>query len=126
MTEQKQILIVEDNDYVSMVMKKLLEKHNFKVTIIADGRKARKVLKRKTSFDAVLLDLYLPHVPGWELLETIENNPEMKDTSVVIVSSAPISEEAKKDLSQRTTAFVDKSTLNMESFEEFIKKFLLN
>jgi len=39
MTEQKQVLIVEDNDYVDTVMRKLLEQHNFNVTIITDGKK---------------------------------------------------------------------------------------
>ncbi|MCK5849497.1 MAG: response regulator [Kiritimatiellae bacterium] len=126
MTEQKEILIVEDNEYVSMVMEKALKQYNFNVRLASDGRQARKLLKGGKSFDAILLDLYLPHVPGWELLDIIENNPEMKNTSVIIISSAGISSKAKTDLSQRVTAFVDKSSLNLESFKKLIEEFLLD
>ena len=89
-----------------------------------DGKKATKVLRSEERFDAIFLDLFLPYIPGWELLDLIQQNPQRRETPVVIVSSAPISDRVRKELSRRVTAFVNKDNFNFETFESLVSDVL--
>jgi signal transduction histidine kinase/CheY-like chemotaxis protein len=64
------ILVVEDNKINQVVTKKLLENHKFICTIVDDGYKAIEVLKTET-FDAILMDINMPKINGFETSKII-------------------------------------------------------
>ena len=64
------ILVVEDNKINQVVTKKLLENHKFICTIVDDGYKAIELLKTET-FDAILMDINMPKINGFETSKII-------------------------------------------------------
>ncbi len=86
MAEVKKILIVDDSSTSLYLMENILENHNFMVIKAASGDGALKYLKREVP-DLVLLDLMMPHISGFEVLEWMRANPQTADVPVVVVSA---------------------------------------
>jgi CheY-like chemotaxis protein len=114
-------LIVDDNDIVRTVVQRVLERCGALVTACGDGREARKLAKKR-EYDLVFLDLFLPYVDGWELLELFRSRSPK--TKVAIISGAPISQEEKDELTKRVDAFIDKDTFELPGFEALARKLL--
>ncbi|PIY95521.1 response regulator, partial [Candidatus Jorgensenbacteria bacterium CG_4_10_14_0_8_um_filter_39_13] len=86
MSEQKNILLVEDELLLSNILKSRLEKEGFKVFQARDGEMALKFL-RETKPDIILLDIILPKISGFEILEELQKNPELQSAPVAIISN---------------------------------------
>lgn len=81
------ILIVEDDQFLRDLMLAKLEEEEFEVDIAVDGEEAlEKVAKAKP--DLILLDLLLPKMDGFEVLEKIKNDKGTKDIPVIILSNS--------------------------------------
>lgn len=79
----KKILIVEDEKLISNVLGLKLQREGYAVTIVDNGALALEQLAQ-TTFDLIILDLIMPVVNGFGVLEKIN---EMKITTPIIVSS---------------------------------------
>jgi two-component system, chemotaxis family, chemotaxis protein CheY len=81
----RRILIVEDSDTTRRRLATLLRSNGYHVDEATDGRDAlRKV--SKTRYQAILLDLVLPHVDGWLFRETVLRHPEFATIPTVILT----------------------------------------
>ena len=80
------ILIIEDDEFLRALTAKRLEKEGFKVSAAVDGESglAKTAELRPT---LVLLDLLLPGVNGFEVLERLKTNPELKQIPVIVFSN---------------------------------------
>ncbi|MEC0176890.1 response regulator transcription factor [Paenibacillus favisporus] len=67
----KKILIVEDDIHISKIIKMNLNLVNYDTTEVYDGLAAIEILKRE-KFDLILLDVMIPHLDGFELMERIK------------------------------------------------------
>lgn len=83
---QKKLLLVEDDPFLSSLLKARLAKEGFVVAYAADGEEALGLL-RKEKPDLVLLDLILPKKSGFEVLEIIRDDPRLVKLPVMIVSN---------------------------------------
>ncbi len=68
----KKILIVEDEKPVSRALQIKLSKAGFEVKVASNGKEALEIIP-KEKFDLILLDLVMPEVDGFRVLETIKN-----------------------------------------------------
>ena len=59
------ILVVDDDPMVCMAIEVYLERHNFKVTVADSGEMGLKALE-DTTFDLMIVDIYMPHMRGFE------------------------------------------------------------
>ncbi|MGB9598352.1 MAG: response regulator [Minisyncoccales bacterium] len=82
----KKILIVEDDNFLSDIYKMKLERLGFSVNVAEEGSVALKKLKKET-FDLILLDIVLPQLNGWQILEFLRNDPRLKNTKVIVLSN---------------------------------------
>jgi DNA-binding response OmpR family regulator len=80
------VLIVEDENKISDIIRAYLEKDGFIVTVADTGQKALSVLKK--GFDLIILDLMLPDMDGEDICETIR-----KDSDIPIIILTARSEE---------------------------------
>ena len=99
------ILVVEDNETTRSRVSNLLRAAGYDVTEAIDGLDALKRVSSR-SFDAILLDLVLPHVDGWQFRATQLRHPEMASIPTVIVTVQPL--RAPERYSLRTTDVVQK------------------
>ncbi len=83
---RKRILVVEDTEVNRVLLRRRLEKQGFDVTEAADGRIALDLVRRST-FDLVLLDIMMPEVGGYEVLEQLKADPDTAALPVIMISA---------------------------------------
>jgi len=66
----ERLLIVDDDEEMRGLLRKVLEKEGYRVSVAGDGRQALAVLA-EGSFDLVVTDMLMPYDGGLELLETL-------------------------------------------------------
>ncbi len=94
----KKILIIEDEELLLNLLKKKLEELNYEVFIAKDGIMGLKAIK-ENELDLILLDVVMPKMGGFELLEKMGEDETIKKIPVVIISNSgqPVEiEKAKK------------------------------
>ena len=90
------VLIVEDTDIVSKVIKKLLQRKGYQsVNIVESGKDALKLIT-KTDFDVILIDLGLPDMNGFELVDLIHNKFKIPSRKMVVMTGAKTDETVQE------------------------------
>ncbi len=84
--KQGQILVVDDNRMNRLKLSRNLEQQGHSVGLAQDGQQALAML-RNGSYDVVLLDIIMPGMDGYQVLETVKGNPEMRDIPVIVISA---------------------------------------
>jgi signal transduction histidine kinase/CheY-like chemotaxis protein len=79
------VLIVEDDPSAARLLRAFLEPEGHKVRIAGDGEAALAEARRERPA-AILLDVLLPGVDGWEVLRRLKADPELSSVPVVIVT----------------------------------------
>jgi len=88
MNDKATILLVEDDPFLSSILQLKLDKENFKTIRAADGEEALNLLTEQgIKPDLILLDLILPKKNGFEVLETIRQDPTLEKLPVIIISN---------------------------------------
>ncbi|MFH1142288.1 MAG: response regulator [Candidatus Uhrbacteria bacterium] len=83
---KKHILIVEDEIFVSELYQEQLEKAGFNTTVAGNGKEALNCLNEHVP-DLILLDLVMPGMNGFELLEMLQKDDDWKKIKVVVLSN---------------------------------------
>lgn len=82
------VLLVEDDEFVSKAYSYFLEEAGYNVVAVFDGVSAISALqKSKVKPDLVLLDLLMPGMNGFEVLEKIKSDSNLKKVPVIVVSN---------------------------------------
>jgi CheY-like chemotaxis protein len=89
---RKRLLVVEDNPAEQMSIKELLGYDDIDVTVATTGAEALAAV-REQQVDCVVLDLRLPDMTGFEILEQIRDMPSMSDLPVVVFTGKELSPE---------------------------------
>lgn len=84
-TEQKKILIVEDDQMIIDMYKEKLKTAGFKVATVMDGKRA--IAKIKQGSDLILLDILMPGLNGFEVLKRIKKDDATKEIPVVVLTN---------------------------------------
>lgn len=93
--EGKHILYVEDDKFLYTVMIRALEQSGFRVTLAKDGVEALDILDSFTP-DFILLDLLLPKIDGFGVLEKMREDPSKKGIPVIVLSNLGSKEDTEK------------------------------
>lgn len=80
------LLVVDDNKVNRILLSRGLEGDGHKVETAENGRQALEKL-RAESFDLVLLDIEMPEMDGYQLLEVCLQDPELRDIPIIMTSS---------------------------------------
>ena len=81
------ILIADDEEHLGYLVKFKLEKEGFDVIWKKDGRQALEAVQEERP-DLVILDVMMPGLTGFEVLEAIKADPELKDTPVIMLTAS--------------------------------------
>jgi chemosensory pili system protein ChpA (sensor histidine kinase/response regulator) len=83
---QSRVLLVDDSISVRKFVGQMLERAGFDVTSAIDGADALTQLG-DTTFDAVITDLEMPRVNGYELIEDLRRRPSTRDIPIVVLTT---------------------------------------
>jgi len=87
MPTRQKILIIEDEKTLLEAIAKKLEVENYQVVTALDGQEGLEKIKEEKP-DLILLDILMPKVDGFEVLEELNNNPDLAKTPVIIISNS--------------------------------------
>lgn len=83
------LLIVDDDPDGVEAMRYLLESSGFVVDSAPNGRDALQAMRRGPVPDAVILDLLMPVMNGWEFLDEVQHDNRLADIPVIVVTGTP-------------------------------------
>ncbi len=109
----QRILAADDDAVMREIYQYVLTGTGYEVTVVPDGREALAALRAK-AFHLVLLDIKMPGVSGWAVLEVIRSTPEWQDIPVVMVSALPEPPSDNVDASRRYDCYVTKKKTGNE------------
>jgi len=102
------VLIVEDNELNREILQSILE-DDYEILVAENGKTGLEQMRMHSSqIDIVLLDLQMPVMDGYEVLETVSQDNELKQIPIIVTTGAESDEEEARCLSLHATEFVRK------------------
>ena len=83
---QYSLLVVDDNEMNRDMLSRRLERQGYRVTVAVDGRQALELLNHEP-FNLVLLDLMLPEMNGYQVLEHLKADDVLCQIPVIMTTS---------------------------------------
>ena len=80
------VLVIEDDELMIKALEFRLKKDGYDVYLARDGAQGIEMLS-KTLYDLVITDIMMPFVSGLEVVSHIKNDPVIKNTPVIVLSS---------------------------------------
>jgi CheY-like chemotaxis protein len=89
MTEEtaKKILIVEDEEIILDLLKKKLSQEGYEISVARDGEEGLRIIKAIKP-NLVLLDIIMPKMGGFEVMEEMQKDQELRGIPVIVVSNS--------------------------------------
>jgi len=117
------VLLIEDDPFLSSVLRLKLEKESFKVVRASDGDEALNFLTEQgVKPDLILLDLILPKKNGFEVLETIRQDPLLEKLPVIIISNLGQPSDIERGKALGIIDYFVKARLSIEELVNKVKQ----
>ena len=116
---QKKVLIVEDERPLAHALELKLQHEGFVVFVASDGQECLNMLKEQ-KFDVVLLDLIMPVMDGFQVLEQMKQLPNQ--SAVFVLSNLSQHEDEDRVLALGARKFFIKSDTPLSVIVEEVKK----
>jgi len=123
MPDQKTILLVEDEPLLANLLKQRLEKEGISVFLGRDGEEALNILKENKP-DLILLDIILPKISGFELMEVLQKDPQFQKAPIVIISNLGQESDVERGQSLGAIGYFIKAKVSIEDLVSKVKAFL--
>ena len=81
------VLLVEDNRDALSGLYMLLSNAGFSVLMAENGDEALFLIDRGVRPDVIVLDLMMPKVSGWDILKQLQQDPELREIPVIVVTA---------------------------------------
>jgi len=115
----KRVLIAEDEHPLAHALELKLQHEGFETMLAGNGKEAVEILQNN-SFDVLLLDLMMPVMDGFQVLQQIQGLSS-KPTTIFVLSNLSQQEDEEKVLSLGATKFFIKSNTSLGTIVEEIK-----
>jgi len=116
------VLLCEDDSFLREICSKKLTKEGYQVFDAADGEEALKVLE-KEKVDAVLLDIILPSMDGFEVLKRIRShkNASIKKVPIIMLSNLSQEDDVSKAMALGANNYLVKAHFTTDEIIDKIK-----
>jgi CheY-like chemotaxis protein len=120
---RNKILLVEDSKVVQQMYRNKLIFEQFNVLTADNGMEAIKILSQEKP-DLILLDLMMPIMDGYKVLQVVKTDPRLANIPVLVFSAKGQSEEVEKALNLGAAGYIVKATTKPNEVVEQIRKVL--
>lgn len=83
----KKLLLIEDEEIMIGLLQKKLSQEGYEVSVARDGEEGMKAM-REIKPDLILLDIVMPKMGGFEVMEEMNKDPELKKIPVIVISNS--------------------------------------
>jgi len=94
---RKRLLVVEDNPAEQLSISALLDHNDIEILSVDTGSAAMELLQ-ETPVDCIVLDLRLPDISGFELLERMSSDPRISDIPVIVFTGRELTAQEESEL----------------------------
>jgi len=119
------VLVVDDDPAIAELFELLLRREGYSVETAFDGPEALRKMRQQVP-RILLLDLMMPKMTGFELLEAMAQDPQLSDVRVFIVTAKQLSPAESKFLEQRVEAIVRKGDQDMAEILPMLKEHIVD
>ncbi|NNM51642.1 MAG: response regulator [Pseudomonadales bacterium] len=119
----RRLLVVEDSSIQHDAIVELFAEHQVEVSICGSGGEAQKRLAQD-SFDCMILDLSLPDMDGFSLLETLHSDDRLKDLPIIVYTGRDLSREEEARLRKHADRIILKTERSAERLLSEVSLFL--
>jgi PAS domain S-box-containing protein len=121
-----EVLVIDDDPNDLRLMEKILSQHGQYRPILAEGgRDGWEIINRKPP-QAIILDLFMPDINGFTILEKLRDNPVLRDIPVLVVSGGGLTNDQQQQLNDFGQRLISKGSLSegqlIESIENALKR----
>jgi DNA-binding response OmpR family regulator len=120
---KKKILVVEDDKFLRSLTVKRLSEENYEVITAVDGNSGLSTAVDEKP-DLVLLDLLLPGMSGFEVLEKMKADDQAKDIPVVVFSNLGQREDIEKAKTLGANDYLIKANFTLDDVVEKVDNYL--
>jgi len=118
------ILIVEDDPFISDVYVLKLESEGFEVDLAEDGLVALDMIKKR-DYGLILLDILMPRLDGFRVLERMKMSPTLSKIPVIILTNLSQKKDIKKGLDLGAVDFIIKTKFTPTEVVDRVTKHLI-
>ena len=123
-TKQVQkILLVEDDTFLSNIYQTKFVKEGYQVVAAGDGEEALKAVRTKKP-DIILLDVLLPKLDGFAVLERLKKDAETKDIPVILLTNLGQRDDVERGLQLGAADYLIKAHFKPSETVAKVKKIL--
>jgi CheY-like chemotaxis protein len=119
----KKILIVDDDPRNIFALKLTLKSRGYQTESCTMAQEAIDILKKDQDFNAVLMDMMMPEMDGYEAIRVIRNTPSISQIPVIAVTAQAMPEDRQKCLDAGAQEYVSKP-INVDQLISAIEKLL--
>ena len=119
------IMIVDDNEIEREEMARIIEEEGMKAVVSEGGAECMDMIKESIP-DVLVLDLMMPEVDGFEVLDRVRSDPRTKDLPVIVVTAKDLTKEEGEKLSENVSSVLAKADTTSKTLLEELKKILAN
>ncbi len=119
------MLLIEDDDIIIKLLSKRIEKSGYLVTIARNGKEGIKAMQEHKP-DLILLDMLMPVLDGFGVLEYMKNAGLLPNLPVIIISNSGQPVEIERALKLGVRDYLVKLNFNPNELIEKIKRILEN
>jgi DNA-binding response OmpR family regulator len=123
-TDKTHVLLVEDDVFLAQIYQKKFEMEGFKVSVSENGEKGLADIKKKLP-DVVLLDILLPKLDGFAVLERLKaDSGPAKNIPVILLTNLGQRDDVDKGLAQGAADYLIKAHFKPSEVVAKVKKVL--
>jgi DNA-binding response OmpR family regulator len=123
MPKSKKLLIVEDDAMLREMYETKLKSDGYDVKVADNGSDGLRIV-REGSVDLVLLDIILPQLDGFAVLESIKTDEDTKKVPVILLTNLGTDEDRTKGEKLGAADYLVKANMTPEQVSVAIKKYL--
>ncbi len=119
----RSVLIVDDNELERREIREIVEAEGLEPLVAEDGPACLELIERQLP-DVLVLDLMMPGLDGFAVLEKVRLNPETWDLPVIVVTARELTDADRKRLSGNVSSVLQKSVATQETLLGEVKRIL--
>ena len=122
-TVQKKVLVVDDSITTRTLERNILENAGYRVFQAADGMEGWEKMQ-EDSFDAVVFDIEMPRMDGFELTEKVREDKRFEHLPIVLVTSLESPEHKLKGMEAGADVYITKGSFDQRELLETIERLI--
>ncbi len=117
--KSRRVLLIDDDDTSRYLLRKFLEPYRFDVYEAAGGEEGLRLAQQDQPF-IVFLDLLMPGLDGFEVLDRLKADARLRETPVIIVTSKTLDDSERRKLTEKGALILAKRGLSSETVRDAI------